>query len=383
MNHAAFWRRLERRKPEAAMALGLVRVEHALNASGRPDVRYPSIIVAGTNGKGSTCRFVAEALRLSGYRAGLFASPHVYAPNERIVIDGVAVSEDDLVATLSRLEQRMSELTWFELFYLAAAEMFAEASVDIAVFEVGLGGRLDATNATANVIATAITTIGLDHTHILGDSLEAIAAEKAGIMRPGIPVVTGVLPAAAAAVVERRAIELGAPWVVVEDEADVPELPRWLRRNLALARRIALEVAPDIDVPDIRLASQRPPGRWQVLARRPWRIIDGGHNPDGVRAAVAAWQEICDCTGTLYLAVPATKNLAGIAAALDDWRGDLVAVERGDGWWSAAELRQCCGLPSRLATLQDARDEFLTGRDHALWLGSLRGLDVFAEAVRR
>ena len=180
------------------LRMGLDRMRHFLESLGDPHRAVPVIHVAGTNGKGSTTRLIGAMLRAAGYRVGEYTSPHLQNINERIHVDGVPISDTDLHAVLAEVDEARQHwaaalddfvpidrvLTYFELMTAAALLHFSRAEIDVAVVEVGLGGRLDATNVV-DPIATAITSIGLDHTEQLGGDVAAIAGEKAGIGHGG------------------------------------------------------------------------------------------------------------------------------------------------------------------------------------------------------
>lgn len=198
---------------------GLERIEFLLNALDNPHRAFPAVHVAGTNGKGSTSAMVASILRAAGLRVGLFTSPHLVRYNERIVVDGQPISDDDLTALMNELEshvQRAAEQpevgqpTEFEVATAAAMAHFARAGVDVAVVEVGLGGRFDSTNAVRPVVSV-ITPIGLDHTNRLGTTMGQIASDKAGIIRPGVPVISAPQHPEAADVIAAEAAARGAP----------------------------------------------------------------------------------------------------------------------------------------------------------------------------
>jgi dihydrofolate synthase / folylpolyglutamate synthase len=178
------------------------------------------IHVAGTNGKGTTCAMIASVYQTAGYKTGLFTSPHIEHWRERIKINGRAVSEEAVLAVFQRMEaiSGFDQLTYFELGTVAAFLIFNDAHVDLAVIETGMGGRLDATNILIPNVSV-ITSIGLDHTDYLGNTIEAIAFEKAGIIKPGIPVVVGDLPDAAFDVVRSVAESLNAKLVMATDYA--------------------------------------------------------------------------------------------------------------------------------------------------------------------
>jgi len=199
--------------------LGLDRIETLLAAMGDPHNKVPVIHVAGTNGKGSVCAYLASVLSAAGYRTGRYTSPHLVSWTERICIDGDPISWAALQESLAEVKGAISEEsptpTQFEVFTAAAWQYFAAQQVDVAVVEVGLGGRLDATNVCARPLATVIVSIGRDHWQRLGDTLAKIAGEKAGILKAGADAMVGPLPAEAKAVVEEKATAVGAPltWV--------------------------------------------------------------------------------------------------------------------------------------------------------------------------
>ncbi len=201
--------------------LGLDRMRQFLGLLGEPHLAAPAVHVAGTNGKGSVCAMVTASLVRAGYRVGTTMSPHVEALNERVSIDGEPVDDGELGEALDRVARARDEfaastgaddsvLTYFELVTAAAFHVFARRRVDVQVVEVGLGGRLDATNVVSPV-CTAVVSLGLDHTAQLGPDIPSIAGEKAGILKSGVPVVVGPLPADGRAVVDAVAERLGAP----------------------------------------------------------------------------------------------------------------------------------------------------------------------------
>jgi dihydrofolate synthase/folylpolyglutamate synthase len=315
--------------PQHSILLGLERIGAALAALGNPQGRFPAVLVAGTNGKGSTCSFLHAALsRAHGPgKVGLYTSPHLVSFRERIRIGDEPVSDDDLDAAVARLlaayppardPEGPGHLTFFEAATAVAFDLFARAGVRLAVLEVGLGGRLDATNVPGtNLVATAVTKLGLDHTAFLGGSIGAIAGEKAAIARPGVPLVSAPLSPEARGVLEARAREVGAP--LVEVGRDVDLVPgedglayrgtRWRidgirigllgahqRENAAVALAIleAAEGALGADPATARegLAAARWPGRLEVVAEGPRVILDGAHNPDGAHVLAAALREL-------------------------------------------------------------------------------------------
>jgi dihydrofolate synthase / folylpolyglutamate synthase len=324
--------------------LGLDNIRRLLDAAGNPHRTYPTIHVAGTNGKGSVAAFLDAMLRAAGYRVGRFTSPHLISVNERFTIDGTPIDSDTLNALISWFrtvaEQMDAPPTFFEMTTAVAFRWFAEHRVDVAVVEVGMGGRLDSTNVVAP-LACAITNIGFDHTQYLGNTLEAIAFEKAGIIKPGVPVVLGEMESVPRERILACAAELASPFAVcgrdfryaVEGppfaqifryESPVLDLPP---TPLALAGRhqgmnAAVAVAlterlqttfPKLDVEAIRtgLASARWPCRLERVLDDPPVIMDVAHNPEGARV-VADAVERC----IALLAVSSDKDAASMIAAL-------------------------------------------------------------------
>lgn len=302
---------LQARAPRG-MVLGLDRVESALGALGDPHRGLPVVHVAGSNGKGSTSAMVEAAARAAGLKTGFYSSPHLCRFAERIRIDGDPIGDEAFERALSAvLDRCRPDLTFFESLTVAGFEAFRAAQVDVAVLEVGLGGRLDATNVVEAPIATAITSISLEHTAILGETLGAIAREKAGIFKPGSPVVLGPLPGEAESAAWEVASRVGAGEVVeVGAEIRVRGEGEWtaiegpggvrLRVKLGLSGEHQRENA-GVAVGVLGYLADRFPGRdWHAAmeaglsaARWPGRlerierggvtvILDGAHNPEGM-----------------------------------------------------------------------------------------------------
>jgi dihydrofolate synthase/folylpolyglutamate synthase len=277
----------------------LSRLTPALRRLGDPQRTLRTVHLAGTNGKGSTAAMIAACLQEAGLRTGLYISPHLSRFTERIQVGGVEIDRADVPELSERVLSAGPELTFFEAVTVMALSHFAAREVDVAVLETGLGGRLDATNVTTPEVAV-LTRIDLDHTDILGTELAEVAAEKAGIIKPGVPVVSAP-PANAevAALIERRCSELGAPLAFLDRDFQLPlhhdvEIGiagAHQRENAALCLA-ALErlQARGIDVsPEhVRrgLARLRWPGRMEWIERR--YLLDGAHNPCGARALARA-----------------------------------------------------------------------------------------------
>lgn len=300
----------------AGWDLKLERVREVLARRGHPEAAFASLHVAGTNGKGSTAAMVESVLRASGRRTGLYTSPHLVDFTERIRAGGRTIPRETVVTMVAELRAALdaagTALTHFELCTVLAFEWFARIGVEVAVVEVGLGGRLDATNVIAPV-ATAITSIAHDHEEWLGHDLASIAAEKAGILKPGVPSAVGRLPAEAMAVVAARAAELGVPLLRAGDDAvleaavdhlafrgpdvwwDVLPVPlpgafQHANAEVALALLASASDVLPCDAAAVRtgLATVRWPGRLALVeGAHPPVLLDGAHNPAGVAALVA------------------------------------------------------------------------------------------------
>jgi dihydrofolate synthase/folylpolyglutamate synthase len=284
-----------------AMRFGLERMERALDALGRPERDLRILHVAGTNGKGSTCAMAARALQLAGHRVGLYTSPHLVRFHERIQVDGVAIADEALAAGIDEVRRacpwheagdEADRLTYFEFATLLGLLHLAREAVDVAVVEVGLGGRFDATSAVTPRV-TAVTRIGLDHMALLGDRVDAIAREKAGIFRRGVPaVVAAAQPAAAMEALRDEAARRGAPFEVAPPAWDGAVALRGPHQSgnaaLAAAALRRLDAAGvRVGEAEIRegIASARWPGRMEEVAGV---LLDGAHNADGAAALAAA-----------------------------------------------------------------------------------------------
>ncbi|MGA3189814.1 MAG: folylpolyglutamate synthase/dihydrofolate synthase family protein [Bryobacteraceae bacterium] len=277
--------------------LGLDRIRAVLAALGNPQNAFRSIHVAGTNGKGSTCAMIDAGLRSAGIRTGLFTSPHLIEPTERIVVDGMPVSPRQFERAFNVVHESAGEPhpTYFETVTAMGFWLFREMGVEIAVVETGLGGRLDATNIL-NPVLTVITPIDFDHESYLGGTIEAIAAEKAGILKQGVPAIFAAQRPEAQAVLDRRAAELGVP-VKRTSEFEVRDLHVTARGSEfsgikcplagehqvqnAIAAAMALE---SLGVSPKGIEHAIWPGRLERISPNPDIILDGAHNPAGARA---------------------------------------------------------------------------------------------------
>lgn len=319
MDYAAALSFLDGRQ-ETRWKLGLERIEGLLASVGEPHEGLGAIHVAGTNGKGSFCAMLASALTGSGLKTGLYTSPHLASPCERISIDGKRIAEADFARHILRLKAcEPEEATYFELLTAAAFLHFRQERVDAAVVEVGLGGRLDATNVLRSPLLTVVTSIGYDHVEHLGDTLEKIAAEKGGILKGGAPFLCGeedplpkgVLAARARAVgarlrsAPRPLRRLSEDWERGRQEAEtvggtrvsVPLLGDAALKNAALVLAALEELrTKGLKIPEGRalagLAAARWPARFEVrrLAGAKTLVVDGAHNPAAMEAFAATWR---------------------------------------------------------------------------------------------
>lgn len=278
----------------------LDEVRHFLKELGNPDEQLNIIHVAGTNGKGSVCADLTAMLMEAGYHVGTFVSPHLTDVTERFLVDGVPVEEAGFSESFARVKAVTDRLTaegyahptFFEFVFLMAMDLYGRRKPDFVVLETGLGGRLDTTNVIRHPLACVITSISLDHTQYLGDTVELIAAEKAGIIKPGIPVVYDNNDRAAGAVIAAAADRLGsaAYGLTAEDSCwGVSFAAPYQAMNAALAVKVLeiLEIeGVNAEVCRKALASVHWTGRMQQVAPDVW--VDGAHNPDGIRAFIQA-----------------------------------------------------------------------------------------------
>lgn len=278
----------------------LDEVRHFLKELGNPDEQLNIIHVAGTNGKGSVCADLTAMLMEAGYHVGTFVSPHLTDVTERFLMDGVPVEEAGFSESFARVKAVTDRLTaegyahptFFEFVFLMAMDLYGRRKPDFVVLETGLGGRLDTTNVIRHPLACVITSISLDHTQYLGDTVELIAAEKAGIIKPGIPVVYDNNDRAAGAVIAAAADRLGsaAYGLTAEDSCwGVSFAAPYQAMNAALAVKVLeiLEIeGVNAEVCRKALASVHWTGRMQQVAPNVW--VDGAHNPGGIRAFIQA-----------------------------------------------------------------------------------------------
>ena len=345
------------RRTGAGIKFDLGPVTALLHRLGDPQRTMAHVHVAGTNGKGSTCALIESVLRAAKHRTALYTSPHLVRFNERIRVGGAPIHDAtlaDLFREIEKADQRLAaetggrEMTFFEFTTALAFEYFRREGAHVCVLETGMGGRLDATNVVVPLVSV-ITRIDIEHTAFLGKTLPEIAAEKAGIIKPGRPVVCGLMPDEARAVIRRIAKERGARCIAVEEAAQVqrvrqnwdgqkvkietanasyplltvPLLGAHQLENIALAVA-ALELISDVaplpwDEKDLRAGFQSVqwPGRCQVLDRNPITLLDVAHNPNGAEALATTLHELAGKTPVgLVCGLLGDKDAGGFFQAL-------------------------------------------------------------------
>jgi dihydrofolate synthase/folylpolyglutamate synthase len=352
---------IERHVRYAPETMTLERPRAVLAAFGDPQTRYPTIHVTGTKGKGSVSAMCAAALQASGLRTGFYSSPHLQDFRERFRIDNELIAPEDFTALVNQLRpviETIPNITWFEVTTALAFLYFAQKKVDVAVIEVGLGGRLDATNVITPV-ASVITSLSYDHTYLLGDTLAAIAKEKGGIIKAGIPAVSAPQPAEALEILAEIAAGCGAPLTLVGDDwLYVPEATTWngeqflagpvgeplesyrtalagehqaLNATVALAaldhaRRAGVRVTPE----GIRdgFAHVDWPGRLEIVNYSPLLVLDAAHNGESARRLATALEEMFpQHPRVLVFGASADKDVTGMFEALLPLVDFLIAAQ--------------------------------------------------------
>jgi dihydrofolate synthase/folylpolyglutamate synthase len=404
--------------------LSLERMWRLLERLEHPERQLPPVIhIAGTNGKGSTIAFLRAVLEAAGLRVHVYTSPHLVRFNERFRLGseagGVLISDDELASTLEECERSNAgaPITVFEITTAVGLLLFARHRADVLLLEVGLGGRLDATNVVDEPLATVITPVGLDHLDFLGDSIEKIAFEKAGIIKPGVPVIVGPQSRDALRVIERQAARLSAPvriagehWTVSEEHGrlvyqdddgllDLPA-PRLHGRHqfdnagVAIA---ALRTLVEPKIPhsayEIGLTRAEWPARLQRLTQGKLVAIapsgselwlDGGHNPDGSRAVAAALAEVEERVSrplVLVVGMLASKDAAGFLRNFSGLARRLIAVpiphqEKSVDSRTLAEIARSVNIAADTAESAEAALAQIAGYDlerppRILFTGSL------------
>ncbi|TMK37781.1 MAG: bifunctional folylpolyglutamate synthase/dihydrofolate synthase [Actinobacteria bacterium] len=393
MRFAEALRRLDARQPEHMPGPSLERIREIAGLLDQPQLTYPSIHITGTNGKTTAARVAASVACAHGITVGLYTSPHLLSVTERLSVCGSDITEEEFAQEWEHLEpflqlvdgRGFGEVTYFEAVTALAFLWFADKPVGLGVFEVGMGGTWDATNLVDGEVAV-VTPIGMDHVAELGPTLEDIAGEKAGILKPGATAVFREQEPAAASILAGRAAEVGSTprwegqdWEVEErllavggqafrlrglhatyDDLYLPLFGDYAVHNAA-AGIVAMEAltGQPLHADTLRegLAVVQSPGRLEIVALEPSVILDGAHNPAGAAALAEAMRESFRWERLhLVLAVSANKDLAGICAALAPL-ADEAYVARNDSVRSAdpAEVAATLGRPAlRFASVAEA-----------------------------
>ena len=328
---------------------GLSRISHLCDCLGHPEKGLRFIHVGGTNGKGSVCAMLNAILTAAGYRVGLYTSPYIRRFNERMQVSGEPISDEELIELTARVRPFADAMddkpTEFELITAVAFDFFARKNCDVVILEVGLGGRLDSTNVIENPLLSIITDIDLDHTAILGNTIEAIAAEKAGIIKPSRPCLYGGKENGAYRTISQVASQKNAPFLGVDrSECKIksmtldgtvfdlapyqnlhlsllgsyqPGNAALVLRALSILEKEGLSVSEDA----IRkgLSSVHWPARFELLRRDPVVLYDGGHNPNGITAAVnSIKQYFFERKVNILIGVMQDKNYAEMIGMLKE-----------------------------------------------------------------
>lgn len=353
------WDELDSRWPESMIAPSLARIASVMELMGDPQRSFPVITVAGTNGKSSTARMIESLLRAFGLRTGLYTSPHLVDPRERICFDGEPIEAGRLLDAWTDIEPYVaivdrnstadggSRLSYFEVMTALAYSAFADAPVDVAIIEVGMGGSWDATNV-ADAMVAVITPIGLDHTEYLGETLTLIAGEKAGVIKQGAAVVVGQQDLAAAEVILTRCVEIdatvareGLEFAVADRSVAVggqlltlnglrgvysdvflPLFGVHQAHNASLALAavesfLGGDSALDADLVREGFATAVSPGRLQIVRTGPTVLVDAAHNPHGAAALAAAIEDSFQFTSVIaVIGMLADKDAAGFLEVL-------------------------------------------------------------------
>ena len=405
---------------------GLERITALCRALGNPEARFPAIHIAGTNGKGSTSAMLASILMEEGLRVGLFTSPYIYTFGERMQINGVPISDGDLCRVIEAIRPAVDAMedrpTEFELITAAAFFYFAEQKIDIAVIEVGMGGRLDATNVIPAPLLSVITGISLDHTAYLGDTVEKIAAEKAGILKRTSACVCGVMEESVGYTIAEIATSLDIYCGFVAPSAlrvrsvsprgckfsyrhrrglRIPFAATYQPYNAALV----LDACDELRNRDLHISERsirrglrnvRWPGRFEYFSRKPDVVFDGSHNPEGIAAARDAIKAIYRGRVLLLSGVMRDKDysamidllapeVAEVYCVRPDNPRALPAEELAAAWQAGGAT--ATAYPTVLAAMQAATERAQRERIPLFILGSLylyrEARDAFTEVQKQ
>ncbi|MGD0664736.1 MAG: bifunctional folylpolyglutamate synthase/dihydrofolate synthase [Rhabdochlamydiaceae bacterium] len=365
-------------------ALQLIKV--AAQSLGNPQQNYPTIHIAGTNGKGSVTTKIAKTLEYAGYRVGLFTSPHIDHFGERMQINGAPISEEDIVRLLPPLMERFPGFCFFDYATLLAFQYFDENRVDAAVFETGIGGLHDTTNVIVPLVSI-ITSVGLDHQEYLGETLDEIAFQKAGIIKPGVPVVIG--PKAHLKPIYDQAKALNSPLIQVLVETGSYDM-----ENQAIARAAIQQISHEFFIPEEAIEKgllARPPCRFERHGRF---VLDVAHNVEGFQSLLKTWDyhhpgkkftaivglsSDKDLEGCLTLLANRAEHLFLIAA--DSKRA--TSLEHLEEVLKRRNISNYTACPSIAQGIEQALDLALAGKHDILVCGSFYIMKQVREQVFR
>jgi dihydrofolate synthase/folylpolyglutamate synthase len=344
--------------------LGLRNTELLLAAVGNPERSFPSVQIAGTNGKGSTAVMLDSICRAAGVKCGLYTSPHLVSITERISVAGAQISPEEFAVCVKTVRDVSAQLlaerqfealpTFFEQLTVAALLAFRNAGIELAILETGLGGRLDSTTA-AQASIVAITPVSMDHEEHLGNTLESIAAEKAAIIRPGVQAVIAKQDPVALGVLLRRCEETGVTPILDTDMHRFEGVRLGLRgRHQVENAGVAIRLAELLEIPDTAIVSgletAKHPGRLELVQHKPGILIDGAHNPAGAESLRDYLEELAPRPLTLVFGAMRDKQLERIGEALFP-RADLLVLTTINNPRSAT-----------LEQLREVADRFAPGR---------------------
>ena len=357
------------------LKLGLEQMQELARRLGHPEQQLRFVHVAGTNGKGSVCAMLEAGLRHAGQATGLYTSPHLVSPTERIRINGEPVTEEEFSRAFDQVHQAAQGMavhpSYFETVTGMALVLFAEKRVDTVVWEVGLGGRLDATNIVTPALSV-ITPVSLDHQEHLGDTIALIAAEKAGIIKPGMPVVVAPQHPDALAVIQAKARAENSP-IILSGSLELPFPPPLAGRHQFDNCRTAITVLAQLGVASDGIRHTQWPGRLERVGQSPDIYLDGAHNPAGA-AALAEFIAERRAAGPgriwMVFGVMKDKKVAEMGAHLFPLVDELILTAPVSERALPPELIQAAGarvvatVPEALALIRAASPEdtvFITG----------------------
>lgn len=324
---------------------GLERIENLLDKLGNPQDKLPSIHIAGTNGKGSVSVMIASILKSAGYKVGIFTSPYIIDFRERITVNGEFISKADLCRLAEKVRKTEIAVTEFEFITAVGFLYFAEQECDIVVAETGLGGRLDATNTLTNVLCSVITKIGIDHSAILGDTIEKIAEEKCGIIKKNKTVTVASQTASALRVIKKHNPDTiiplkpqvissnlkGDTFIYKGEEYNVSLAGEFQVENSTAAIEAVKACGLNVENSHIKegLLNAFIPARMEILSKEPLIILDGAHNPDGAKV-LADFMRVKGNENTAIIGVMQDKNYDTVLKETLKYCNSVVCVTPSD-----------------------------------------------------